>query len=151
VLGEEHPTTLSTGMNALSRYEHEGWPESGAADVERLIGTLRVIAARPGASASELNACAWMLLTARPLRLNDPDAALKAATRACDLERRSGGPELWQYLDTLALAYSRTGAHQNAVRTQRDALNAMPSTPDARIYTDEMRQRLTEYERQAAE
>jgi hypothetical protein len=151
VLGVAHPTTLSTGMSALSRYEDEGWPESGAADVEQLVGTLRLVATRSGATASELNACAWMLLTVRPERLNDPTLALDAATRACALERRAGGQDLWEYLDTLALAYARTVAPRDAVRTQREALDTMPATPDAQVYAGEMKQRLAEYERQAAE
>ena len=72
-----------------------------------------------------------------------------AATRACDIERRAGGRELWQYLDTLALAYARTGSPRNAVEAQREAIRAVPNTPEARRYLPEMEARLAEYEQAA--
>lgn len=146
-LGEEHATTLTAGLNLLTVYEQAGWPASSSAAVERLVGTLRLIAAREGASESDLNASAWLLLTAKPESVQDPAAALKAATRACDSARRTGSRDLWQYLDTLALAYARTGAVENAVQTQREAIRSMPQTPDAQRYLGEMQDRLAEYEK----
>jgi serine/threonine protein kinase/tetratricopeptide (TPR) repeat protein len=150
ILGPEHDVTITTALNLLSLYEVSGWPPESHARTEGLAASLRAIASKEGASAADLNAGAWLLLTAQPERVQDPTWALSTATRAVDLERsaqsRGGGGHLWEYLDTLALAFARTGAAASAVEAQREAIALVPDLPGARQYLPEMQERLAEYQ-----
>ena len=95
----------------------------------------------PEASAENLNAYAWALLTYEVPGLQDPARALEFAKRACEREAARGGSMLWAYLDTLALAQHRSGDTGAAVATQKRALERMPAGADEGV-----RQRLAEYE-----
>jgi tetratricopeptide (TPR) repeat protein len=148
VVGEAHPDTLTTALNLVSLYEGLGWPERSAAHMPRLLSTLRRVTEIPTATASNLNACAWLLLTVEPASLQDPAAALPFAERACSTERAAGGAELWQYLDTLALAQHRTGAPTAAARSQREAISLVPAAGEG--YRAEMQERLAQYEAASA-
>ena len=64
------------------------------------------------------NAYAWEALTCEPADLQDPDAALVFALEAVELGEW-GDPDV---MDTLALAYHRTGANIKAVEVEERAL-----------------------------
>jgi hypothetical protein len=80
-----------------------------------------------GATALDLNECAWQLLTIEPDEHRDPQRALELARRACAVERSAGGSELWNYLDTLAHALAANGALQQAMETEHEALALLPA------------------------
>jgi tetratricopeptide (TPR) repeat protein len=92
-------------------------------------------------SAELLNEFAWVLLIAEFEGLQDPERALALARRACERAEAEAGAELWQYLDTLALALHGTGDTAAAVATQRRALELTPEDADSGV-----RARLAEYE-----
>jgi non-specific serine/threonine protein kinase/serine/threonine-protein kinase len=148
VLGEAHPDTLTCAMNLAGLYEGQGWPEAARERMPAVMAALRHVALRPGATAEDLNSAAWMLLTVEPESLRDSRAALAAASAACEKERGAGGKELWQYLDTLALAQARTGDAGAAVASQREAIRLLPSHGEE--YRGQMEGRLAEYQRAAA-
>ncbi|MBX3358528.1 MAG: serine/threonine protein kinase [Phycisphaeraceae bacterium] len=143
-LGETHEDTLTVALNLMSAYETQGWPASTAARSARLVAALKAVIKRPDATPAQFNSCAWILLTVQPESLRDPAAALHASKRACDGERAAGGPDLWQYLDTRALAQSRTGDHAGAATTQREAISLIPEQGEA--YRAEMQERLEQFE-----
>ena len=144
VRGESHPDTVTTASNLLGLYAAMEWPESKREQTEAALVGVRAAAARADAAPKMLNDCAWLLLTAQPTSLADPKAALDAATRACELERVTSGIDLWQYLDTLALAQHRNGNSAAAAATQREAIQILPAVGER--YRTEMKQRLAEYE-----
>lgn len=162
VLGEHHRDTLTAALNLAEFYARRGWPEGSRDRMEVLCESIQRLASEPGLAASELNGCAWILLTVEPRSLRDPATALVAAERACALERAGGrasdragegagesehpaaGPSLWEYLDTLALARFRTGNAAGAIEAQREALALVPAQGEwAR---EEMEARLAEFE-----
>ncbi|HZW11315.1 MAG TPA: serine/threonine-protein kinase [Phycisphaerales bacterium] len=143
-LGESHPITLEGAQNLIGLYEALGWPERAFPVVERTLGILRGVADNPHASARQLNDCAWLLLTAEPESARDPGAALALALRACEVERRAGGGDLWMYLDSLALAHHLCRNAAGAVAAQREAIALLP--PEGEAYRGEMSARLAEYE-----
>lgn len=103
------------------------------ADAQRLVAeqleAARMNAERADATADEMNTYAWQLLTIEPARLRDPGKALPAALQACAKEEQSRGPNLWNYLDTLALAWHRNGNTLAAVETEKKGLALLP--PDS--------------------
>ncbi len=145
VLGDAHPDTLTTAMNLLMLYESLGWPERSRPEVERSLEVMSRFAERIDANADQLNSCAWFLLTAEPVSARDPAAAMRAAERACRVERNAGGANLWMYLDTLAKALHLTGDAPGAAAAQREAVSLIPAHGEQ--YRAEMEQRLAEYER----
>lgn len=146
-LGAEHQDTLVVAMNLMSLYEAAGWPQGDAVREERLKGllvSLRSVSARASATPEQLNSCAWLLLTVEPASLQDAAAALPAAVRACEKERAAKGKDLWQYLDTLALAQFRTGAPASAAASQKEAISLVPKEGEG--FREEMEGRLKQYE-----
>ncbi len=144
VLGDAHPATLTTAMNLLMLYESLGWPERSRTEAERTLEVMARFAQRPDANADQLNSCSWYMLTVEPAGARDPAAALRAAERACRIERNAGGASLWMYLDTLAKAMHATGDPAGAAAAQREAVSLIP--PHGERYRAEMEQRLVEYE-----
>ncbi len=71
----------------------------------------------------------------------DPSRALPLAERACSLEEAAGGPNLWQFLDTLVLAQHMTGDTAAAIENQRRAIELAPE--DQR---EELKATLAKYE-----
>jgi eukaryotic-like serine/threonine-protein kinase len=142
--GEDHPNTLTIAMNLLDIFEADGWPTSQRDAIAGLLSTLRALAGREETTPHDLNTCAWTMLKVQPETLQDPQTALRAAERACDKERRAGGVDLWQYLDTLALAQFRTGSPATAAETQREAIALVPE--EGKKYLGEMRERLEQYD-----
>lgn len=68
------------------------------------------------------NSLAWMMCTSKHPRVRDLDAAVKMAEEAV----RDGGARS-QYLDTLARAYFEAGRYEDAVLTQRQAVESDPA------------------------
>ncbi|RIK67855.1 MAG: hypothetical protein DCC65_05125 [Planctomycetota bacterium] len=145
VRGGSHPDTVTTASNLLGLYGALGWPESRREQTGAVLVGVKAAAARADATPQMLNDCAWHMLAVKPESLRDYRAALDAATRACELERSTGGVQLWRYLDTLALAQQRNGNSGAAAATQREAVRILPAIGEG--YRSEMQQRLAEYER----
>ncbi|MCW5776786.1 MAG: serine/threonine protein kinase [Phycisphaeraceae bacterium] len=145
VLGDAHPDTLAMAENLLTLYESLGWPERSRPETERTLEVMARFAERADANATQLNSCAWFLLTAEPASVRDAAAALRAAERACRAERHAGGTNLWMYLDTLAKARHLTGDADGAAAAQREAISLIP--PHGDQHRTEMEERLAEYER----
>ena len=88
------------------------------------------------------NECAWFLLTCTAPALRDPETALDLATRAV-AQVGPASPSYSAYLDTLALAYFKTGDVSEAYRNQKIALNAVIDDEPLRA---ELAERLAQYE-----
>ncbi len=90
--------------------------------VVNVLAQLRSRADRPSATATEINAYAWRLVTTDPIDLRDPDAALPYARRAVE---KSGGKNP-SILDTLAVAQAMSGDTRRAAETMTRALGFVP-------------------------
>ena len=89
------------------------------------------------ARAVMLNGAAWDLLTLTPETLRDPIAALELALRANELS----GYEKPTHLDTLALAYHRTGETRKAVELQQKAISLLAAdASDRGAYEEQLRE-----------
>jgi len=143
VLGFAHPDTERARANLIDVCRALG----RTADVRQLAGeqleARRIVAERPDATAGEINDYAWLLLTIEPATLQDPEEALRLAQRACAKEEQTSGPNLWNYLDTLALAWHRNGNTAEAVDTEAKALSLLPGTSPER---EGLQRQLAEYE-----
>ncbi len=119
ILGDDHPQTLIP-MNNLLRVLHI---RDEVDEIRPLIAArlarLKRAADRPDANAGALHAYAWELLTCEPAELRDPAMALAVAQRADELD---GGRDA-NILDTLALAFQMTGKIDEAIATQRRAVD----------------------------
>ena len=73
-------------------------------------------------AAKDLNAYAWALLTCKPVHFRNPPKALELAKKAVE---ESDGDDA-AILDTLGLAYFRTGDTAKAIETQRKAVALLP-------------------------
>lgn len=104
---------------------------------------LAVKAARhPDASAEHLNFAAWHLLTTPAEAHRQPALALEFALKA----NRLSGEKEPAHIDTLALAYHRTGDTAHAIELQRKALSLLATDAPDR---EEYEKALMEYERAA--
>jgi tetratricopeptide (TPR) repeat protein len=146
LLGEAHEITIAAALNLSDVWGTLGWPERSREALAQVVASIKAQAQSQNASAHNCNASAWLLLTLEPESMRDVRGGLEAATRACDIERRNGGRELWQYLDTLALAYSLSGNAASAVAAQTEALQRLPEDPGSQRYKGEMTERLRAYE-----
>jgi len=131
VTGFAHPDTDRVRTNLMLLYQAEG----RVAEAQRLavdkLSAATTLAEREDANPYELNDCAWQLLTIEREDLRDPGRALGFARRACAGEEAGGGPELWNYLDTLALALHMTGDSAAAAEAERRALDLVsPERPE---------------------
>ncbi|MEE8467177.1 MAG: hypothetical protein V3T22_01900, partial [Planctomycetota bacterium] len=90
--------------------------------LETIIGNSLEGARAEGATADEMNNCAWLLLTCEPADLRDPRTALALALDANDLS----GHRDPAFLDTLALAYHLTGDTAKAIEIERRAISFLP-------------------------
>ena len=101
-------------------------------DEARPVVVKQLAAMRTAAETSDdpaaKNAFAWEALTCEPADLQNPEAALVLALEAVELGQ-------WQdpdVMDTLALAYHRTGDNANAVEVETKALELIPVEDTAR-------------------
>jgi serine/threonine protein kinase/Tfp pilus assembly protein PilF len=123
VLGEKHASTLAS-MNSVVEILKAQGKYAEAEDVRgRLLDIRRQIAEDPRATAYELGEYARLLLTFEPPDLRDAATALHVARRAVEITNGQN----FKLLDTLALAYHRTGDVDSAVETQGKALVLLPS------------------------
>jgi hypothetical protein len=76
--------------------------------------------------ARALNNFAWALLTEERFGQRFDDLALEYAKAANDASAKG----VWQYVDTLALACFRTGAHKDAVALEEKALSLVEAAAD---------------------
>jgi len=141
VLGDAHPWTGYALEGLVQAYLNLGRTED-ALPLQRQV-LERTFAERAGddPSAEALDEYARTLLTTDVEGLRDPVRALDLASRACERAETEQEAQLWQYLDTLALAQHTIGDNAAAVATQRRALALMPEGANP-----EMSERLAEYE-----
>ncbi len=121
-LGEAHRSTLGTVSALAGLYQDQGRLDEARPYAMELISIRKRIAERQDASARDLNAYAWLLLTCKPSDLRDPKAALTVAVRVNEMT----GHESSAYLDTLSLAYHMTGDTAKAVENQKLAIVLLP-------------------------
>ena len=136
----------STGEAALPAWalrqalRRQGKTDDALRIGRELLDFLVSAANESGASAGDLNQAAWQLLTIEEPELRDPALALEFALKANDLSRY----EVPAQLDTLALAYHRTGETGKAIELQKKALSLLAAdAPDRAEYE----KRLVEFER----
>jgi tetratricopeptide (TPR) repeat protein len=118
VLGEDHPETERTMSNLLNLLSSQGKKEAVRSLTLEKIAMGKRKAEDPKTDADSLNGFAWFLLTCEFMDLQDPEGALPIAERANELS----GWKRPDYLDTLALAYQRTGRFEEAIAMQEKAL-----------------------------
>lgn len=153
-LGSEHPDVTDSLRRLVRVLKSMGRAEEAEAVDGELVLRMASSAEAERATASELNAAAWALLTRVPDSPETNARALAFAQRACNLEQQSRGTGLWTMLDTLALAQHRTGDHEAALRTQTRAVAMMPEDADPGMLErlvsyQASRDELVSYERQS--
>ncbi len=123
-LGMDHPATLGTLTEFAFFYMAAG--KSGPrAYIQSFVATIRSEAEKPEATPGMKNLYAAWLLLAEPADMRDPQQAIPFALAAVAGTQRKDA----NILDTLALAYHMTGRHEEAVRTQREAIALLPAGP----------------------
>jgi non-specific serine/threonine protein kinase/serine/threonine-protein kinase len=116
---------LDAAEQLVKELYQAGQVQEGSPIAARLLHLYKTQADSPTATATDLNAYAWALLTTPAQQLRQPPSALSYAERATEL---SGGKDAG-ILDTLAKAYFLTANPVQAVATQEKALALLP--PDA--------------------
>jgi serine/threonine protein kinase/tetratricopeptide (TPR) repeat protein len=122
-LGDEHPRTLASMRNLAEVYERQARYDEAEPLRRELLEHYAVAASKPGADVITMNGAAWALLTIRQAELRDPERALALALQANEMTSH----ESPMYLDTLALAYHRTGDTSAAIEAQKKALSLLPA------------------------
>jgi tetratricopeptide (TPR) repeat protein len=125
VFGEEHRSTHRTRGDLLATYKRTGQLDKARPLVADVLAGRRKQATGPGASASDMNAYAWELLTCLVHDLRDPVTALEFATKAV----AASNEQNLSILDTLSLAQHMTGDSNAAIETQRKAIALLPPGP----------------------
>jgi serine/threonine protein kinase len=146
VRGDEYRLRSYAQMRRLAAcYQELGRHDDALPLFRDVLETQLEIAEKNEATVRVLNSVAWSLLTVPYEELRDPARALPVAERACAREEAAAGGNLWNYLDTLALAQHQLGNHAAAVRTQQRALELIPTSQRDETRA-ELRGRLAEYE-----
>jgi hypothetical protein len=127
--------SVAQGQRMVVNLHPAGATESWAYDVWEQASAL---SPDDRSRAAKLNSAAWELLTVTPETLRDPAVALEFAIKANDVSRY----EVPNQLDTLALAYHRTGETAKAIELQTKAISLLPADASRSEYED----RLREYE-----
>ncbi len=115
--GEADPSTMAARTALAGHYMTHDREDDARAVVTEQLEALRV-AAEASEDPGPKNAFAWEALTCEPADLQDPEDALLFALDAVELGD-------WQdpdVMDTLALAYHRTGDNVRAVEVEEKAL-----------------------------
>jgi len=107
----EVPNTPDEPQAAFERLVQRGAFEEARGAATRLVQSL-------GDDGRALNNFAWALLTEERYQQQFDALALRASLRSNEVTRF----EVWQYVDTLALAYFRNGDFEAAIRLQEQAL-----------------------------
>jgi Flp pilus assembly protein TadD len=87
-----------------------------------------------------INNLAWVMATQSDPKFRDPAEAVRLAEKACQLTGRTEA----SYLDTLAVAYARSGRFAEAVTTAEEAANLAKRTNQPALLA-EIRERLQLY------
>jgi len=132
--------TLPAMANLVELYVNQGRYEKARPLCAEFLRLVRKRVEGESKDADARKSYAWLALLCEPTDLWDPESALRFAIEANELTDY-GDPD---YLDTLALAYHRTGDTAKAVEIQRRALSLL-SADDARNRAD-LEKRLSEFE-----
>ncbi|MCH8963861.1 MAG: serine/threonine protein kinase [Planctomycetes bacterium] len=127
VLGEEHPDTQLTRRRLLNLFNATGKLDQARPLVADVLASYRKRVNGPNASADDMNAYAWRLLTCVVHDLRDPVTALEFATKAVEASNEQN-PNI---LDTLALAQQMNGDIDAAIETQTKAVALLGPGPSA--------------------
>ena len=138
--GEDHPDTVWTLEALIRLFGVSNQSDKARSHMARLLSIRQEAALRSGAGPAEKNGYAWLLLTCEPAELRDPQAALSLAIEVNDVTGHTDP----SFLDTLSLAYHRTGQVEKAIETQRKAISLLPDekTP----FRADLEARLAEFE-----
>lgn len=82
----------------------------------------------PSLEAATANSAGWLYATCSSKDIRDGGRAVALATKACDLTNWSK----WSYLDTLAAAYAKAGAFQQATEFERKAISSPQASSERR-------------------
>ena len=131
-------------MDLIAGVKKTGHPDKVHRFAARSLSVLKELVEIPGASAHHFNHYAWELLTSEVRELQDPQTALRYARKANELAAGKD-PGI---LDTLALAQFRTDEPEEAVQTQKRALQLLPPPEPGRRddVREEMGTRLNEFQ-----
>ena len=121
-IGTESPAALDEMRAFAGALVRLGRITEGRAMTRQLLALRGRLAESDPTDPTLLGSYAWDLLTCTPADMRDPVAALALAEKAVGL----GGRNVSAALDTLALAYHRTGDDDKAVETQAEALAVLP-------------------------
>jgi tetratricopeptide (TPR) repeat protein len=125
--GEADVSTTTTRAYLAKFYAKSDRMDEARAVISDQLSALRA-AAEASSEPGPKNAYAWEALTCESADLQDPEDALVFALEAVELGQ-------WQDLDvmdTLALAYHRTGNNAKAVEVEMKALDLIPEVDTAR-------------------
>ena len=144
LLGEEHPD-VAHSLNAIAGVlDRQGnYPEAERLLREALAMRRKLLGEEHKDTLFATNNVAWRMLTSEAKELRNPEAALGFAQRTCELAEKVGDRNLYQFLDTLALAQHMTGDTGTAFQTQQRALTL---TPEGDRFRKEMEERLATYQ-----
>jgi len=119
---ETEPRYEAPYFRLIELYEKQG-------KRDRVMETYeRVLRINPAGAHNEI---AWLMATSEHADIRDPEAAIKHATIAIELE-----PHEW-YIDTLAEAYYATGHYDAAIAVIKEAIAKDPLDP--RYYQDQLK------------
>jgi tetratricopeptide (TPR) repeat protein len=142
VLGPAHGRTTGMIGQLMKVLADQGRQDEARPWVEQVIDARKRRCEEAPSNPVVLNGYAWLLLTCEPEDLRAPSEALAVSLRSNVLTDYQN-PD---YVDTLALAYFRTGDLENAIKYARQAVALLPEGSEDRA---EMEQRLAEYEQAA--
>ncbi|CAN0582017.1 unnamed protein product, partial [Laminaria digitata] len=124
-------------MSALNRFADN--MKTGKIDEGTTIANL-LIDKHINTDARMLNAVAWMLLNADDAQAEQFKVGHRAAATACEVTEWKD----WSILDTYALAASKNGMHDEAIKWQTKAIELVPAqNTEAK---SELKSRLDDYE-----
>jgi serine/threonine-protein kinase len=128
-LGPSHPSTIRALKNLEKMLRRMGRRQEARAVMERTLAVSRQHLETAQEDQTFLNDFAYLLANCEPAELRRPEEALPLAERAVELSSRQ-----WDdALDTLARVYRALGRTDEAIATQREALQ-LPDASGSRTY-----------------